>query len=277
LKLSKKKSASDEKLQQELKKSGEIPKHIAIIMDGNGRWAKKRGLPRVAGHKRGVDTVKDIVEACAEIGVKYLTLYTFSTENWKRPKDEVSTLMRLLLNSLKDRVDELCENDIKLTTIGDTDALPYEVQKQLKADIERTKNNKKMVLNLALSYSGRWEILETVKKISRAVEKGDIKADEINEQLFSKFLTTKDLPDPDLVIRTSGEFRVSNFLLWQIAYSEFVITEIYWPDFNRHHLYESIRAFQKRERRFGKVSEQIKKEVNSKGVTNAEKLPSQIS
>uniref|UniRef100_A0A832G1X4 Isoprenyl transferase n=1 Tax=Ignavibacterium album TaxID=591197 RepID=A0A832G1X4_9BACT len=275
--MSKKKPAFDEKLQQELKKSGEIPKHIAIIMDGNGRWAKKRGLPRVAGHKRGVDTVKDIVEACAEIGVKYLTLYTFSTENWKRPKEEVSTLMRLLLNSLKDRVDELCENDIKLTTIGDTDALPYEVQKQLKADIERTKNNKKMVLNLALSYSGRWEILEAVKKISRAVEKGDIKADEINEQLFSKFLTTKDLPDPDLVIRTSGEFRVSNFLLWQIAYSEFVITDIYWPDFNRHHLYESIRAFQKRERRFGKVSEQIKKEVNSKGVTNAEKLPSQIS
>lgn len=272
--MSKKKSASDEKLQQELKKSGEIPKHIAIIMDGNGRWAKKRELPRVAGHKRGVDTVRDIVEACAEIGVKYLTLYTFSTENWKRPKDEVSTLMRLLLNSLKDRVDELCENDIKLTTIGDTDALPYEVQKQLKADIERTKNNKKMVLNLALSYSGRWEILEAVKKISRAVEKGDIKADEINEQLFSKFLTTKDLPDPDLVIRTSGEFRVSNFLLWQIAYSEFVITDIYWPDFNRHHLYESIRAFQKRERRFGKVSEQIKKEVNSKGVANAEKLPS---
>ncbi|WP_337872245.1 isoprenyl transferase [Ignavibacterium sp.] len=275
--MSKKKSASDEKLQNELKKSGEIPKHIAIIMDGNGRWAKKRGLPRVAGHKRGVDTVKDIVEACAEIGVKYLTLYTFSTENWKRPKDEVSTLMRLLLNSLKDRVDELCENDIKLTTIGDTDALPYEVQKQLKADIERTKNNKKMVLNLALSYSGRWEILEAVKKISKAVEKGDIRAEEINEKLFSQFLTTKDLPDPDLVIRTSGEFRVSNFLLWQIAYSEFVITDIYWPDFNRHHLYESIRAFQKRERRFGKVSEQIKKEVNSKGVTNAEKLPSQIS
>ncbi|WP_337864709.1 isoprenyl transferase [Ignavibacterium sp.] len=275
--MSKKKSVSDEKLQNELKKSGEIPKHIAIIMDGNGRWAKKRGLPRVAGHKRGVDTVKDIVEACAEIGVKYLTLYTFSTENWKRPKDEVSTLMRLLLNSLKDRVDELCENDIKLTTIGDTDALPYEVQKQLKADIERTKNNKKMVLNLALSYSGRWEILEAVKKISKAVEKGDIRAEEINEKLFSQFLTTKDLPDPDLVIRTSGEFRVSNFLLWQIAYSEFVITDIYWPDFNRHHLYESIRAFQKRERRFGKVSEQIKKEVNSKGVTNAEKLPSQIS
>jgi undecaprenyl diphosphate synthase len=277
LKLSKKKSASDEKLQNELKKSGEIPKHIAIIMDGNGRWAKKRGLPRVAGHKRGVDTVKDIVEACAEIGVKYLTLYTFSTENWKRPKEEVSTLMRLLLNSLRDRVDELCENDIRLTTIGDTESLPYEVQKQLKADIERTKNNKKMILNLALSYSGRWEIIEAVKKISKAVEKGDLKPDEINEQLFSKFLTTKDLPDPDLVIRTSGEFRVSNFLLWQIAYSEFVITDIYWPDFNRHHLYESIRAFQKRERRFGKVSEQLKKEVNSKGVTNAEKLPSQIS
>ncbi|MFN3694949.1 MAG: isoprenyl transferase, partial [Ignavibacterium sp.] len=241
--MSKKKSASDEKLQSELKKSGEIPKHIAIIMDGNGRWAKKRGLPRVAGHKRGVDTVKDIVEACAEIGVKYLTLYTFSTENWKRPKEEVSTLMRLLLNSLRDRVDELCENDIRLTTIGDTDSLPYEVQKQLKADIERTKNNKKMILNLALSYSGRWEIIEAVKKISKAVEKGDLKADEINEQLFSKFLTTKDLPDPDLVIRTSGEFRVSNFLLWQLAYTELYFSDLFWPDFKHDAMRTALADF----------------------------------
>lgn len=220
---------------------------------------KKRGLPRVAGHKRGVDTVKEIVEACAEIGVKFLTLYTFSTENWKRPKDEVSTLMRLLLKSLKDRVNELNENDIRLTTIGDMDALPEEVQKQLKIDIERTRNNKKMVLNLALSYSGRWELLEAIKEISKLSEKGKVAEQDIDEKFVSSFLTTKDIPDPDLVIRTSGEFRVSNFLLWQIAYSEFVITETFWPDFSKYDLYDAIKIFQKRERRFGKVSEQIKK------------------
>ena len=255
----KKDSVKDKNIQEELKKSGEIPVHIAIIMDGNGRWAKKRGLPRVAGHKRGVDTVKEIVEACAEIGVKFLTLYTFSTENWKRPKDEVSTLMRLLLKSLKDRVNELNENDIRLTTIGDLDALPEEVQKQLKIDIERTKNNKKMVLNLALSYSGRWELLEAIKEISKLSAKGKVAEQDIDEKFVSSFLTTKDIPDPDLVIRTSGEFRVSNFLLWQIAYSEFVITETFWPDFSKYDLYDAIKIFQKRERRFGKVSEQIKK------------------
>ncbi len=251
----KKNSVKAKNIQEELKKSGDIPAHIAIIMDGNGRWAKKRGLPRVAGHKRGVDTVKEIVEACAEIGVKFLTLYTFSTENWKRPKDEVSTLMRLLLKSLKDRVNELNENDIRLTTIGDMDALPEVVQKQLKIDIERTKNNKKMVLNLALSYSGRWELLEAIKEILKL--SGKVGEQGIDEKFVSSFLTTKDIPDPDLVIRTSGEFRVSNFLLWQIAYSEFVITETFWPDFSEYDLYDAIRIFQKRERRFGKVSEQI--------------------
>lgn len=256
----KQKPNSYDKIQEELKKNGNIPTHIAIIMDGNGRWAKKRGLPRVAGHKRGVDTVKTIVEACAELGVKYLTLYTFSTENWNRPKDEVSTLMKLLLKSLKDRVDELCENDIRLTTIGDINALPEIVQKQLLSDIERTKNNKKMVLNLALSYSGRWEIIKGIKKLCDAVKNKEFEMNELDEKSFSKFLDSNDLPDPDLVIRTSGEFRVSNFLLWQIAYSEFVITDVYWPDFNRNHLYESIRIFQKRERRFGKVSEQVKTE-----------------
>jgi undecaprenyl diphosphate synthase len=255
--LLKKNSAKAKNIQEDLKKSGDIPAHIAIIMDGNGRWAKKRGLPRVAGHKRGVDTVKEIVEACAEIGVKFLTLYTFSTENWKRPKDEVSTLMRLLLKSLKDRVNELNENDIRLTTIGDMDALPEVVQKQLKIDIERTKNNKKMVLNLALSYSGRWELLEAIKEILKL--SGKVGEQDIDEKFVSSFLTTKDIPDPDLVIRTSGEFRVSNFLLWQIAYSEFVITETFWPDFSEYDLYDAIRIFQKRERRFGKVSEQIKK------------------
>jgi len=271
--LKKKNSASDEKSQEALKQSGEIPTHIAIIMDGNGRWAKKRGLPRVAGHKRGVDTVKEIVEACAEIGVKYLTLYTFSTENWKRPKDEVSMLMRLLLNSLRERVNELNENDVRLTTIGDTESLPLEVQKQLSEDIERTKNNKKMVLNLALSYSGRWELLEAIKKISDLSAKGKLSAEDIDEKLVSSFLTTKEIPDPDLVIRTSGEFRVSNFLLWQIAYSEFIITETLWPDFSKYDLYDAIKIFQTRERRFGKVSEQINKNKKEKGSENVHILP----
>jgi undecaprenyl diphosphate synthase len=272
--LKKKNSASDEQIKEALKKSGEIPTHIAIIMDGNGRWAKKRGLPRVAGHKRGVDTVREIVEACAEVGVKYLTLYTFSTENWKRPKDEVSTLMRLLLNSLRDRVNELNDNDIRLTTIGNTESLPLEVQKQLYSDIERTKNNKKMVLNLALSYSGRWELLEAIKKIADTSAKGELGVEDIDENLVSSFLTTKDIPDPDLVIRTSGEFRVSNFLLWQIAYSEFIITETLWPDFSKYDLYNAIEVFQKRERRFGKVSEQINKNKKEKGPENVHFLPS---
>ena len=271
--MKKKNSASDEKSQEALKQSGEIPTHIAIIMDGNGRWAKKRGLPRVAGHKRGVDTVKEIVEACAEIGVKYLTLYTFSTENWKRPKDEVSMFMRLLLNSLRERVNELNENDVRLTTIGDTESLPLEVQKQLSEDIERTKNNKKMVLNLALSYSGRWELLEAIKKISDLSAKGKLSAEDIDEKLVSSFLTTKEIPDPDLVIRTSGEFRVSNFLLWQIAYSEFIITETLWPDFSKYDLYDAIKIFQTRERRFGKVSEQINKNKKEKGSENVHILP----
>lgn len=275
--MKKKNAASDEQLAEALKKSGVIPKHIAIIMDGNGRWAKKRGLPRVAGHKRGVDTVKEIVEACAEIGVKYLTLYTFSTENWKRPKDEVSTLMRLLLNSLRDRVNELNDNDIRLTTIGNTGSLPIAVQKQLYADIERTKNNKKMVLNLALSYSGRWELLEAIKEIARAASQGQIKLNDITEGLVSNNLTTKNIPDPDLVIRTSGEFRVSNFLLWQIAYSEFIITETLWPDFSKYDLYDAIKVFQNRERRFGKVSEQIKMNKKDKGSENVHFLPNEIA
>ena len=269
--MSKSQSISDEKLQLELKNSGDIPVHIAIIMDGNGRWARKRGLPRVAGHKRGVDTVREITEACAEIGVKYLTLYTFSTENWKRPKEEVSTLMRLLLRSIRDRCDELMENKIRLTTIGDVSSLPTEVQKELHDAIERTKNNKRMTLNLALSYSGRWELLEAVKKIAEQTKEGKLKTDEITEQVISEHLTTKDYPDPDLLIRTSGEFRVSNFLLWQIAYTEFFISNVYWPDFKRKHLYEAIKNFQTRERRFGRLSEQLIK--NDKGLKNVSNLP----
>lgn len=243
-------------------------------MDGNGRWAKSRGLPRVAGHKRGVETVRDIVEACAQIGVKYLTLYTFSTENWKRPKEEVSTLMRLLLKSLKERVDELNDNDIRLTCIGDLESLPDMVQKQLYEDIERTKHNKKMVLNLALSYSGRWELVKAIRSISNLVAEKKIEPENITEHFVDKFLSTKDLPDPDLVIRTSGEFRVSNFLLWQIAYSEFIILDVYWPAFSRKHLYQSIKTFQQRERRFGKVSEQIR--MNKESKKNVQYLSSKI-
>jgi undecaprenyl diphosphate synthase len=261
--LAKKKSQSTADYQEELKKSGDIPSHIAIIMDGNGRWAKKRGLPRVAGHRRGVETVREIVEVCAEIGVKYLTLYTFSTENWKRPKDEVSTLMRLLLKSLKDRLDELNKNDIKLTCIGNIDSLPFVVQKQLKEDIERTRNNKRMTLNLALSYSGRWELLEAIKSISHEVAEGKLNPDNITEKIISDHLTTKNMPEPELIIRTSGEFRVSNFLLWQIAYSEFVILDVFWPDFSKEHLFDAISQYQKRERRFGKVSEQIHNSYNT--------------
>lgn len=272
--MSSKKKQLDKDLQEQLKSSGEIPGHIAIIMDGNGRWAKKRGLPRVAGHRKGVETVREIVEACAEIGVKYLTLYTFSTENWKRPKDEVSTLMRLLLKSLKDRVDELNENDIKLTCIGDVHSLPTEVQKQLFDDIERTRNNKRMTLNLALSYSGRWEILEAVRNIANKVAEGSISPEEINEKHISDNLTTKNIPDPDLLIRTSGEFRVSNFLLWQIAYTEFVITDVYWPNFTKYHLYDAIKIFQKRERRFGKVSEQLKNRIEINN--NVHNFPAEI-
>ncbi len=268
-------SESDAKLQKELKSSGEIPVHIAIIMDGNGRWARKRGLPRVAGHKRGVDTVREITEACAQIGVKYLTLYTFSTENWKRPKDEVSTLMRLLLRSLKDRCEELIKNDIKLNTIGDVKTLPKEVQKELDEAKEKTKNNERMTLNLALSYSGRWELLEAFKKVAALSADGKIKASDIDEKFISEHLTTSNIPDPDLLIRTSGEFRVSNFLLWQIAYTEFFITDVYWPEFKRKHLYEAIKSFQKRERRFGKVSEQLIK--NDKGLKNVSNLPKEIA
>jgi len=274
--LAKKQSESDAKLQKELKDSGEIPVHIAIIMDGNGRWARKRGLPRAAGHKTGVESVRDIVEACSQLGVKYLTLYTFSTENWKRPKEEVSTLMRILLRSLKNETDELHNNDVKLTTIGDISSLPEQVQVQLEEAMEKTRYNKRMTLNLALSYSGRWEIIEAVRSIAENLQKGVLNISDINEQLIADQLTTKSMPDPDLLIRTSGEFRVSNFLLWQIAYTEFYISGSLWPDFRRKQLYEAVRNFQGRERRFGKVSEQLKKK-NEKGLKNVSNLPKEIA
>lgn len=246
----------------ELKQSGEVPKHVAIIMDGNGRWAKKRTLPRVAGHKEGVESVRYIVESCAYLGIEVLTLYTFSTENWKRPKDEVSTLMRLIVKSLQTETDELHKNNVKLTTIGNIESLPNLVQKELQQACEKTKDNTKLTLNLALSYGGRWELLEAVKTIIRQFEDGNVSINDINEKMFSQFLTTKDLPDPDLLIRSGGEFRISNFLLWQLAYAEFYVADTLWPDFRTGEFTKAINNFQQRERRFGLVSEQISKKFN---------------
>lgn len=239
--------------------SGIIPEHIAIIMDGNGRWAKSKGLPRIAGHRAGVESVRVIVEAAAEIGVKHLTLYTFSTENWKRPKEEVSTLMTLLVRTLRKEINELHKNNVRLNTIGDFSALPKTVQEEFTDAIEKTSKNSKLNLHLALSYSGRWEILEAVKKLATDVQSGSLHPSAINDALFSDYLATKGIPDPELLIRTSGEFRVSNFLLWQIAYSEIYICNEFWPDFKKQNLIDAIANFQKRERRFGKVSEQLKK------------------
>ncbi len=252
----------DKKIQDELRASGDIPAHIAVIMDGNGRWAKKRALPRVAGHREGVGSVRDIVEACGQVGVEYLTLYAFSTENWNRPQDEVSTLMRLLLSSLRDEADRLHKNNVRLTAVGDIAKLPIEVQEKLAETMSLTKVNNGLTLNLALSYSGRWEILQAVKAIAEKVKHGEIKIDEINESLLANNLTTAGMPEPDLLIRTGGEYRISNFMLWQLAYSELYISEKYWPEFRRSHLYEAIRDYQSRERRFGLVSEQVRRRSN---------------
>lgn len=267
-------SAADKKLVEDVKAKGNIPQHIALIMDGNGRWAKKRSLPRVAGHQRGVESVRRVVETCVGLGVKILTLYTFSTENWNRPKDEVSTLMRLIVRSLQNETDELNSNNIRLTTIGDTTSLPNIVQDELKAALDKTSHNSRMILNLALSYSGRWELVEAVKDISKQVIAGKIKPEEITEETISGNLSTKGLLEPDLLIRSGGEFRISNFLLWQIAYSEIFISDVLWPDFRCKHLIEAIKNFQKRERRFGLVSEQLSskqiKEHNDK--THSQKV-----
>lgn len=226
-------------------------------MDGNGRWAKSKGLPRIAGHTEGVESVREIVEACGQLGVRYLTLYAFSTENWKRPREEVSLLMRLLMRALRDEADRLNKKNVRVYTIGDLTTLPTEVRDELKEAIEKTKDNTGLHLLLALSYSGRWDITTAVKQIGAEVHKGQLKPDTIDDQVISKYLSTASIPDPDLLIRTSGEFRISNFLLWQLAYSEIYISDVHWPDFRRNNLYEAIENYQKRERRFGMTSEQI--------------------
>lgn len=249
---------------------GPLPNHIAIIMDGNGRWAKSRGKHRVSGHREGVRSVKVIVEACARLGVKYLTLYTFSTENWKRPKDEVSTLMRLLVSSLRSELDNLHENNVRFMTMGELTRLPADAQTEVHRAVEKTARNTGLTLNLALSYSGRWDIVRAMKKIAMDARSGRISPEDVDERLISSILSTAHLPDPDLLIRTSGELRLSNFLLWELAYTELYISERYWPDFRTHELCEAIRSFQGRERRFGQVSEQLKESPGLRASTKEE-------
>ena len=230
-----------------------IPTHIAITMDGNGRWAQSKGKLRVFGHQNGVTAVRDTVEAAAEIGVKFLTLYAFSTENWGRPDSEVNALMALLVNAINKETKTLMDNNIKLSTIGETDSLPSKARNKLVEVIEKTKKNTRMTLILAISYSGRWEIVNATKKL---ISEG-VQSENINESIFRQYLTTKNVPDPELLIRTSGEYRISNFLLWQIAYSELYFSEKLWPDFRRTDLEHAILEYQNRERRFGKTAEQI--------------------
>lgn len=235
-----------------------LPRHVAVIMDGNGRWAEKRGNQRIFGHKNAVAAVRDTVEACAELGIQYLTLYAFSTENWKRPKSEVDALMALLVSTIHSETKTLTENNIRLRTIGNTAILPEKVKEQLQQAKNTTSGNTGLNLVLALSYGSRWEIINAIKKISSDIRDDKVRVDEVNELIFSRYLDTAEIPDPELVIRTSGEYRVSNFLLWQIAYSELYFTPTLWPDFRRDHLYDAILSYQNRERRFGKTADQIK-------------------
>jgi undecaprenyl diphosphate synthase len=234
-----------------------LPRHVAVIMDGNGRWAKNKGENRIFGHRSGVESVRQTAETCAELGIEYLTMYAFSTENWNRPKMEISALMTLLLKSLNGELKTLLKNDIRLAAIGDIDSLPEGVGKELKNTIEKTADCKRMQLTLALSYSGKSELVRSFKQIAVQLQKGEIALHDINEDLVTRNLYTAEMPDPELLIRTSGEKRISNFLLWQLAYSEFYFTDVFWPEFKKEELYKAIIDFQNRERRFGKTSEQL--------------------
>ena len=234
-----------------------LPQHIAVIMDGNGRWAKRKGKPRIFGHRNGVRAVREVSEAAAELGVKFLTLYAFSTENWNRPALEVTALMSLLVETIHKEVSTLMENNIRLCAIGDLSHLPAKTLRALKEGMEMTASNTRMTLTLALNYSSRWELTEAARSMAEAVARGDISPEEITAEMLESHLTTSDIPDPELLIRTSGEHRISNFLLWQIAYAELYFTPVFWPDFDRQHLYQAIYDFQNRERRFGMISEQL--------------------
>ena len=247
----------EQSLENEIKLNPKKPNHIAIIMDGNGRWAKKKGRPRAFGHSEGVNSVRNILEASIDLKVSYLTLYTFSTENWNRPKTEVTALMKLLVFTLEREIKNLMKQNVKVNVLGRLKDLPKEVEKAMSNAIDKTKNNSGLNLNIAISYSSRLEILDSVKAIAEKVKNDDIKVDDIDESVFSNHLYSKDIPDPDLLIRTSGEFRISNFLLWQLAYTEMYITETLWPEFRREEFIQAIASYLNRERRFGKVSEQI--------------------
>ena len=238
-----------------------LPKHVAIIMDGNGRWAKQQGKNRVFGHKQGAKSVKEIVQAAGELGIEYLTLYAFSTENWSRPKLEVDALMALLISSINSETKELIENNVRLLSIGNHNALPKNVRNKLFQAIDQTKNNTGLTLVLALSYSARWELTEAAKKIAGLVVDHKISVDDIDEKIISDNLTTTNIPDPELMIRTSGEYRISNFLLWQLAYSELYFTDKLWPEFGKEEFFKALMNYQSRERRFGKTSEQLEHNI----------------
>jgi undecaprenyl diphosphate synthase len=254
----------DTRIQNELKSSCEMPRHVAIIMDGNGRWARLKGKSRIEGHIAGVESVRDVVEASAQLGIEYLTLFTFSIENWKRPEREVSALMQLLIKVLRKETRQLHDNNIRLNVIGNHQLLPDRVKDTLRETMELTKNNNSLVLSIALSYSGKWDIVQACRHIAHEVQAGRIDPKQVNEQLIESFMSTSVIPDPELLIRTSGEFRISNFMLWQSAYSEIYFTNTYWPDFRRAQLYDAIRDFQSRERRFGQTSEQLKSDTFKK-------------
>lgn len=246
-------TTEDSRRQQVLQERGEIPVHIACIMDGNGRWAQQREKARVVGHYEGVESVRDVTEACAELGVEYLTLYTFSTENWERPESEIEALMELLMRTVQEERSTLMENDVRLRIIGDVSELPERCRDALSKTREATAGNSRMTLTLALSYSGRWEILEAARALAKEVQRGERRPEEIDASVFEEHLDTVGMPDPDLLVRTGGEYRLSNFLLWQSAYTELFITDQYWPDFRREQLYEAIRSYQDRDRRFGRI------------------------
>jgi undecaprenyl diphosphate synthase len=236
-----------------------LPKHVAVIMDGNGRWAKKQGALRIFGHHHGIKAVRETVEACVELGIGYLTLYTFSTENWNRPKAEVDGIMSLLVKTIGEEIPDLHKNNVRLKCIGDLSQLPTKARREMEEGVEKTKNNTGMVLNLALSYSGKWDILQAVKKIAAQYKTEEINLDDINEELFDSHLATSPDPDVDLLIRTGGDHRISNYLLWQSAYAELLfMDDIFWPEFRKNHLFDAIKTYQQRERRFGKTGEQVK-------------------
>lgn len=246
-------SLEDSQKQEALKQTGSIPRHIAIIMDGNGRWAKQRGKMRVSGHYEGVESVRDITEASAQLGIEYLTLYTFSTENWYRPVTEVNALMQLLLHTVRKERETLMRNGIQLRILGDITQLPKSCRREFEECMHLTSGNTRMVLNLALSYSGRWDIINAVKQVATKVKEGTMQPEDITDVVFRSHLSTDSHPDPDLLIRTGGEFRISNFLLWEIAYTEIYITDEFWPNFRRDALYKAIQDFQFRDRRYGRV------------------------